>query len=399
MNSVFSNLRRDQSGATAIIFALACVAVLLVLAVAFDLQRTMSNSKHAQSALDAAALAGARALEDSTASDADITRIARAAFEANMLTRHVDFTCGAATVTIDRNAGNVDVDAACEFPTTFANLASVKRVEINRSAAAKAAITKLDVALMLDVSGSMKGGKLADLKESAKDAIDLLITDATGNRVRVGFNTYSTSVNAGIYADRVIKLPSWMPTKTCVSERTGSAAWTDAAPGLGTWLGLDATSCPSSSVEPLTSDAARLKGEIDKLAAAGNTAGHLGVAWAWYLVSPEWDDVWPAASRPLAYGEENTKKAVVLMTDGEFNTVYEWSQGSSAQQARKLCGAMRDKGIIVYSVAFNAPKSAQKTLENCAGDASRYFEAENGDELKLAYLAIASQLSNLALTE
>ena len=45
----------------------------------------------------------------------------------------------------------------------------------------RAAITKLDVAMMLDVSGSMKGDKLRDLKDAASDAIDMLVNDRTGD--------------------------------------------------------------------------------------------------------------------------------------------------------------------------------------------------------------------------
>jgi hypothetical protein len=60
---------------------------------------------------------------------------------------------------------------------------------------------------------------------------------------------------------------------------------------------------------------------------------------------------------------------------------------------------MREEGILVYAVAFEAPFSAKKTLEDCAGDATRFFDAGDGEELKAAYAAIASQLSNLALVD
>ena len=391
--------RRDEGGATAIVFALMCVAVIAVIGFALDMQRTVSTESRLQAALDAAALAGARVLENADASDAEITAVVEDAFASNLLTGHKDVSCEDLAINIDRTNGRVSVDAGCSLQTTFANLASVDRVEMSERAVARAAITKLDVAFMLDVSGSMKGQKLEDLKTAASDAIDMLITEKSGDRVRIAFNTYSTSVNAGIYADQVLDLPGWMTPKTCVSERSGIAAWTDDAPDIGKWMGLDATSCPDSSVEPLTSDADKLKTEIAKITANGYTAGHLGVAWAWYLISPEWSGIWPAASAPHAYTEPNSKKAVILMTDGQFNTEYDFSLGDSAQQAKKLCTQMRDKEIIVYAVAFEAPWSAKQTLEACAGDPDRYFEAENGTELQEAYAAIASQLTNLSLTE
>ncbi|WP_084395704.1 vWA domain-containing protein [Henriciella aquimarina] len=393
------DFRRDEKGVAAAIFALVAVAIFLVAGFALDMQRTVTAETRLQASLDAAALAAAKTLENASASDEEIRAVAVSAFAADMLTANTDVHCADPTVTIDRDGGRVKVASGCDVETTFASLIGRDAVSFEDHAMARAAITELDVAFMLDVSGSMKGSKLNALKTSASDAIDLLINDTTGDRVRVAFNTYATSVNAGEYAEKVMKLPSWMPAKTCVSERAGSAAWSDDAPGLGTWLGLDAWSCPSSSIEPLTSDAAALKAGIDTLTAGGNTAGHLGVAWAWYLISPEWADIWPAASRPHAYGAPNTKKAVVLMTDGVFNTAYVWSLGDSSSQAKKLCEEMRGSDILVYAVAFDAPKSAQDTLKACAGDADRYFEAEDGDELNAAYKAIASQLTNLSLTE
>ena len=46
-----------------------------------------------------------------------------------------------------------------------------------------------------------------------------------------------------------------------------------------------------NSIQPLTNDTAMLKRRIDKLQTGGSTAGHLGTAWAWYLLSPNWNTV------------------------------------------------------------------------------------------------------------
>ncbi|MEM5516806.1 VWA domain-containing protein [Henriciella sp. AS95] len=395
-----SGFKSDERGVAAMLFALVGVVILMVVGVAIDVQRGMSADKRLQSSLDAAALAGAKALENASTTDAQIITAARAAFAANIAAGHTDVTCSTPNVAINRTSGRVTVDADCSLPTTMANLVKIDKMDMTDIATARASITQLDVAFMLDVSGSMNGSKLADLKTATNNAIDTLITPSSGDRVRVAFNTYSTSVNAGDYADKVldISLPG-AKKKNCVSERKGAWAWKDEAPGLNKWLGNKAKSCPKSSVEPLSSNAAMLKAEINKLKASGNTAGHLGVAWAWYLISPEWDTVWPTASKPLAYDAQNSKKAVILMTDGVFNTAYEAGQGNSAQQARKLCKRMRDENIIVYAVAFEAPFSAKKTLQDCAGDPERFFDASDGEELKKAYAAIASQLANLALTD
>ena len=53
----------------------------------------------------------------------------------------------------------------------------------------------------------------------------------------------------------------------------------------------------------------------------GTTAGQLGTAFAWYMLSPNWADIWPADSKPAAYGTAKLRKIAVLMTDGAYNTL------------------------------------------------------------------------------
>ncbi|MEL7130176.1 MAG: VWA domain-containing protein, partial [Pseudomonadota bacterium] len=152
-------------------------------------------------------------------------------------------------------------------------------------------------------------------------------------------------------------------------------------------------------VLPITSDPDRIKSEIAALTTQGATAGHLGIEWSWYLISPDWASVWPSESAPAAYDAPDTRKAVILMTDGEFNRRYDNSQGSSDDQARTACQNMRDQGIRIYAVAFQAPAAGQEILQDCAASPLRFFSADNAAELEAAYAEIATTLNELRLTE
>ncbi|MEZ5953278.1 MAG: pilus assembly protein TadG-related protein [Hyphomonas sp.] len=389
----------DETGAVAAIYAVAIVALFALVGMTLDFSRSVTERQALRNALDSAALLGAKMMEDAGNSDAEIIAAASALFAENLAGAQPDLSCAAPAVNVNRTTYRVDVTASCDLPTNFAALIGTEEVTLGASSGALANMTRLDVSLMLDVSGSMGGAKLAALKSAAKDAADILITPSSGGRVRMAFNTYSTSVNAGPYA-AAVKGPSYVPGQTCVSERTGAAAFKDKAPAPGRWLGHDASACPASSILPLTADKATFKSGIDSLVAGGSTAGHLGVAWAWYLIAPEWDAIWPAASKPMAYDEPEGIKAVILMTDGQFNIQYENAQGNSATQAKKMCRKMRDEGVAVYAVAFQAPGSAKAVLKDCTGnDDTRFFDAADGDELKQAYADIASQLTNLRLAQ
>lgn len=186
----------------------------------------------------------------------------------------------------------------------------------------------------------------------------------------------------------------------CMIERTGTEKFKDTAPGTGayftaTWKNSEssAKSCvPTQTVEPMTTNKTTLKSKIDTFVANGSTAGHLGTAWAWYLLSPEWSGLFSGTAAPKPYGTEKLKKIAVLMTDGEFNLDYTSTQGDSVAQAKALCDGMKAKGIEVFTVGFKLDNAtAISTMNYCATDASHAFLAESASQLEAAFKEIAFQ--------
>jgi len=393
--SALTRFSHDRCGNVAMMFALTATALLGLVGVALDFTRTITVRDSVQNALDAATLAAAELQSRGGATNADLLRVATAMIDAN-LTNAVPHACAAPRLSRDIASGSVSLAMACDTPTTLAALLGVPKLSFTTSSTAEYARTKLDVALMLDITGSMSGQKLTDLKAAAKLLVDTVV-DPTGDSddVRVALAPFSASVNAGSYFRRATNVAP--AGATCVTERTGSHAYTDVAPRAGAYSAVGPANCPGASILPLDHDPAALKRRIDTFAAGGNTAGHLGIAWARYLVSPQWSGVWPSASEPLPYGEPQAVKAVVLMTDGEFNTQYS-TLGSSAQQAEKQCAAMKADGVVVYAVAFQAGGAAEKLLEKCATSSSTYFKTSSGTALRDAYREIGLQLRQLRIS-
>lgn len=158
----------------------------------------------------------------------------------------------------------------------------------------------------------------------------------------------------------------------------------------------------------VTSARNTLKTEIDAMEARMGTAGHIGLSWGWYAVSQNWSSFWPTASRPKA-ASPDVLKAVMLMTDGVFNTSYTGGaagsynadcnvNNSSCDLARAVCDNMKADGITIFTVGFQAPPSADVVLQYCASSASHAFSADSASELMAAFRSVADRLSMLRLS-
>jgi hypothetical protein len=298
---------------------------------------------------------------------------------------------------------------------------------------------KVEVALVVDITGSMcdtapgladppctNGVKIDALKAAAKEMVDAFYASSPqAGSVRMSLVPYAASVNVGPYFNEVAVTGG--AVDTCVLEREGINQYTNAVPSPGSLFETTGNTvvpfyynCPTEEITPLTdltTTAARdaFKAKIDALSAKWGTAGHIGLAWGWYTLSPEWSPIWPAESDPKPYREDVTK-VIVLMTDGMFNSSY-WVNGisltgadttnptvadSSPNQALQLCEAIKDTseqpyGPKIYTVSFMAPPEADALMQSCSGVDNSYA-ADNSSALVAAFNDIVQRLTNLAVT-
>lgn len=486
----------DRRGSVGLVFALTAFVVLSLVGGAIDFGRAMTARDQLQNAVDASALAAARAWQ--TESDISVAQDkGQQFFNAN---KPFGYT---ATMSLepDYARNSLVMQATAQVPAPFLTAAnSIVRplgasvdfeyLPVHARAEAMLAVggsgeNNLEIAMMLDVTGSMSGDKINDLKAAAKDLIDIVVWDdqseytskvalvpfangvhlgstALVNQVRgalkTGSCTSSSSPCTGYSTDNTPTSTQWMwgapaayyrftetdgststfrPSSYCVSERIGADKLTDEAPltaaqRVGPIYQSSSSSEQSrcslvrtndltvNTIVPLSNEKAMLKSHIDKLQTAGATAGQIGTAWAWYMLSPKWAYLWPSQSRPVAYHTEKTNKIAILMTDGEYNTAHcngvlsknsanngtrincNATNGISDTQADQMCAAMKnDTGITVYAVGFalGGNTTAINTLRNCASDPSKFYEAEDGDALKQAFRDIALQVAKLRLSQ
>ncbi|MCB1547161.1 MAG: hypothetical protein KDJ41_04900 [Hyphomicrobiaceae bacterium] len=394
-------------------FALSFMIIFLGVGLAIDTGRAMHVGNKIANALDAAALAAAKGMREQGLSDDEVRQLAGAYFEENMKGHVSSYaTLGTLSVQIDRRTSTVTVGTDADVPTIFGRLAGLNTLSFPKTAAATYNIRDIEVGLALDVTGSMSGSKIEDLKGAARDLVDILIPDqrTSSRKVRIGLAPYAATVNAGPYARIATGNRS---VDGCVLERRTGNLDGDLSPlngglfgvrGDGNSRGNGQYSCPRAEIQPITDDKTVLKASIDSFRTGGFTGGHLGAAWAWYLISPNWASVWPSESTPVAYRDERTIKALILMTDGEFNTSYSAGVGGPAQvsesfrRADGVCRNAKGEQVIIYTIGFKLrDASAINALRTCATSIGHFFLAENGEELRAAFRTIATNLANLRL--
>jgi Flp pilus assembly protein TadG len=399
----------DERGVVAILFGLSVMVLVLLIGIAVDQARVYHSTSKLAAAADAAALAAGRAMLDGNFTDAEIAAIGEKFFSEN-LSANRDFTdVHGVRVIPNQMESTIRVEIDADVPMTFTRVAGFNAVSTPTNSITSFEPADLELGMALDITGSMAGRKLDDLKDAAKDLIEVLLPGGEQpNKVRIGLAPYAASVQLGPYADATSGGAS---RDGCVRERTGASPYSDATPDTGSYyaaggrpIDIDATegrqgyACPSSPIVPLTEDKDALTRSIDSYDARGATAGHIGAQWAWNLVSPNFKTVWPAASEPVAYDDGKTTKAVILMTDGIFNISY--ANDRSAAQALSICSALGANNVKVYTVAFEAPTSAKTLLEDCAEAAGgEFFDATDGEALRSAFLSIAKNLNDLRLTQ
>lgn len=193
-------LRRDQKGAIAIQFALLAIPLSILTLALVDLGRVSLQRRQMQDALDAATLMAARS---SATTDAGLEAVGDPAFLAEVAGLNMGLTAASASFKLNGSNTVVGTATASLAPIisnlwTNSNLTVTARSEVVRST------SKLEVALVLDNTGSMadplgSGAKIDALKTAAQSLVTTLASanGATTDSVRISVVPFASSVNIG----------------------------------------------------------------------------------------------------------------------------------------------------------------------------------------------------------
>jgi len=179
----------DRAGNFAMLTALAAVPIMGAAGLAVDYANTSRIRVELQQALDAAVLAVAQ--RGDKISDAEAREIANAYLTGNLANAFTDMQ-------VVRNGTAVTLSARTSVPLAFGGLFGYDKWPVRAASTADMAFASYEIALVLDTTGSMQGGKL----QAMKDAVIGLIDDLSArvddrDRLKFALVPFSSFVNVG----------------------------------------------------------------------------------------------------------------------------------------------------------------------------------------------------------
>jgi Flp pilus assembly protein TadG len=434
----------DTKGNIAVLFALAIVPVIGGIGAAVDYSMASAYRTDMQQALDSTALALTKILP---ADQETIDKAGMEYFAASMGNHNLTNL----TLTITPENGKVKLAASGDYTPKIASILGVDTFEVGTKAEARWSLGKLEIALVLDNSGSMSSlGRMTALKAATHDLLNVLEDAAkepgdakvaivpfdSGVRIDHTYNNAPPWVrfdwwdeNYGQNTEVCTNLPGkgkgkgkgkgggnnqvcetvWQPETRqnwvgCINDR-------DRFPNLDydvldTEPNMDlngpvptkfpARKCDDNSmpsVLALTEDWDGLRSKTDSMTPSGWTNITIGLVWGWHLLSPT-----PIFSEGAAYGTEDLTKYVILMTDGD-NTRSRHSNNTAVIDSRTeaVCSNIKDAGIKIYSIRLIQGNA--NLIRNCASDPSMYYDVQNAGQLSAVFTSIGSEIASLHLSK
>lgn len=324
------------------------VLMLMVGGLSVDLMRYEADRSRIQNTADRAALAAASMRQDLEPEDVVIDYFARAG-----LSEHLDST----VVDEGLNYRNVRALTTTAVNTFFMPLMGIDELVSTGAGAAEERITNVEIALVLDISGSMQNtpSRIANLKVAADEFVQKILEDDDDNRISISVVPYNGQVNIGPNLTQVFNITHQhgTPYVYCVdlppsvydalvmgsSTPMEQSAWADSYSSASTSNSYQSPQAPNTAnvwcpavannyVRPVTNDITALRNQIASLQAIGATSIDAGLRWGLTLIDPASRGAVSQlvslgavpghfAGRPFDWDDPEVLKVIVLMTDGE----------------------------------------------------------------------------------
>ena len=354
-----AGFRRAEDGSILIFALVMFLTVLVLVGIAVDVIRFEDRRAQAQNTLDRAVLAAADISQTYTAQQVVDDYFAKAGLSDLAPVAHEQKGTYNEWKT-------VDASLPLRLNTMFIGLAGVDSLHGPVASAAEERIGNVEISLVLDVSGSMGdtvydnrgrniGTKLSLLKGAAKNFVDTMFTNVQGSgtdagKLSITVVPYAQQVTLGSTLAGYFNLTTEHNHGTCVdffsadfktaaitpTQELPRTAYADLRNSGSSPSNLGQYECyqtASREVLAFSTDESAIDEMIGNLTSTGDTAIDIGAKWGLAFLDPALRPTVTTmisdsrvdadlAGRPYDYGDPNSLKVLVLMTDGENTNTY-----------------------------------------------------------------------------
>ncbi|WP_306113582.1 MULTISPECIES: vWA domain-containing protein [unclassified Roseovarius] len=338
-----NRFRQDEDGAVVAFTIYMFLVFMLMAGIGIDTMRHEMERTRLAAVADAASLAGAAAPNNDAAK-----AVVEDYFAKNGMSDYLD-AFGPDDIQITLNTAKVSVNTSIDVETYLMRIMGIETLSAAAGATAEKRVPKLEISLVLDVSGSMRGDKLTNLKAAAKQFVTTIINSADAGDAVISIVPFSFGVTPPDAVYEALTVDETHQNSTCIvfsEDDFGDTAidpdttyaqqiYTSRYDVNGDFNTLSSgwRSCYDDDYFrflPYSHNVTELHAKIESLEADGNTSGHLGIKWGAALLDPAFDDVAAVvnpdlANVPAEYNELETQKVIVMMGDGKNTTSYYFS--------------------------------------------------------------------------
>ncbi len=414
---------RGQDGSAVVFVAFSMIVLVAAAGLAFDAGRGYFLKARLSQAVDAAALAGGSSY---VAGNSDYEAQIQKYFAANMTDNLLGADISEPTISVNAAGDEITVTASAQVPTTLMRVLNHGGMTVSASATVNRSVKGTELVMVLDTTGSMGfGSSWSDAKGAMTEMLQSLDDLSGDDEFYATFVPMSDRINVGTDKSSWLSVSVPADWDGCMEPREASHAGfpyalNDQPPSeegfLPTADGYYISdladksffTCPAEILGP-TDDVASIESAIESLSLSGTGRMDEGMAWAWRLLSPEWDGLWSVPDYPAEHGDR--RKVVVYITDmyteayryevgGEAEgNVFGWNQGSQwgFEHFVHVCDQMKDDGIEIHAVYVNGNSHGVSYMQECATSAAYYHEVTDVAALRDALEDIAGSVTQVWL--
>ena len=336
-----ARFHREEDGVFVAFSLFVMLIILSVAGIGVDTMRFEMERTRLQNTIDRAVLAAA---------DLDQTLTPKAVVEDYFMKAGITNVMPVVDPKTGVGYKSVNAKASKVIKTQFMHMSGVDTLTIPAEATAEERVPKVEISLVVDISGSMKdNSRMVNLKAAGETFVNAVINSSTTNRVSVNFIPYSEHVNVGPEIMDELNVNQVHNYSHCIEfdnsdfgyasinksktyQQMQHYQWNTYSIESGNTQNTRYdTVCPRYSYERVTAmsqNASALINQIKSLKPRAGTQIFLGMKWGAAMLDPSFQTINAKLAtlskadknfntRPAAYTDSKTLKTIVLMTDGE----------------------------------------------------------------------------------